>query len=105
LSPGPGEYKILSPKNWTKQSPPTLKFRHGSFFDQDVKFKGSEVSPQKYHPSLNFVKSHRYGNIGIGIGLGEKLNMKLTNTVTPGPGAYNLPSVFDKSRKLKLGIN
>lgn len=87
------------------QSPPSFKFRHGTFFDHDVKYKGSEVSPQKYYPSIKFVKKERFGNISIGMGVGEKLNIKLTNTVTPGPGAYNLPSVFDKTRKNILGIN
>jgi hypothetical protein len=41
----------------------------------------------------------RFKNITFG--KGNKISFK-TNNKVPGPGAYNLPSVFDKSKRKNL---
>jgi hypothetical protein len=64
----------------------------------------SILSPQKYAPNSKLYGDTRYSNIKISLGLGCKTT-GTTNDFIPGPGAYNLPSIFDKSRKYKYALN
>jgi hypothetical protein len=68
-----------------------------------MKYKGDVISPQKYTPSFKFAENKRYDNIKIGIGLGSR--NKSSSMLIPGPGAYNLPSIFDKSKRTKYPLN
>lgn len=68
-----------------------------------MKYKGDVISPQKYAPSFKFAESKRYNDIKIGIGLGSR--NRNSSTLCPGPGAYNLPSIFDKSKRTKYPLN
>ena len=57
-----------------------------------------DVSPMKYLPSRKITESTRYKKNSISLGYGEKIYFK-DRGLTPGPGQYKLPSVFDKSKK------
>lgn len=100
--PSPGDYNILL-KNTTL--PTTLKFRHGLYYEDELKLKCNGVSPQTYTPNYGSVLSSRYNSVKFNI------QQRVTNEVNkeikknPGPGYYNLPSVFDLSRKFKPCIN
>jgi hypothetical protein len=50
------------------------------------------------------VQPNRYHEIGIGSGKRTKSEASgaLTN---PGPGAHNLPSIFDKTLRTKVPLN
>ena len=84
------------------QSPPTFKFRHGYFHEEDMKHRGYDLSPLSYSPSSKCISNTRYNNISISIGARIEKKNKM---ITPGPGQYNLPSVFDKCRKFKYALN
>ena len=101
-TPGPQNY--FPPMDWKKQNPLTMKFRHGFYYDEEMKYKGAVISPQKYQPKYKSTDNTRFQNIKIGIGLGNKTWGK-SETLTPGPGEYNLPSIFDKKRKFKYALN
>lgn len=57
----------------------------------------------KYLPERKSVELTRYKNYGIGIGFGQRSNENIK--VSPGPGDYNLPSIFKKGRQGKYPIN
>jgi len=60
----------------------------------------------KYLPSTKVVQATRYNTYGIGIGLGKRSQDQYNNMkVTPGPGNYNLPSLFEKRLQGKYPIN
>jgi hypothetical protein len=101
-TPGPQNY--FTPLQWKKQNPLTLKFRHGFYYDDEMKYKGPVLSPQKYKPNFKTIEGTRYQNIKISIGLGAKSSMCNSNK-SPGPGDYNLPSIFDLKRKNKYALN
>jgi len=101
-TPGPQNY--FTPIQWKKQNPLTLKFRHGFYYDEEMKYKGPVLSPQKYKPNFSTIEATRYQNIKISIGVGSKSSM-LNNNKSPGPGDYNLPSIFDLKRKNKYALN
>lgn len=88
---------------WFKKSPVTIKSRHGLYYDEDIQQKKFTVSPQKYNPSRKIIEASRFKNIGIGIGLGSKINLIANNN--PGPGHYVLPSCFDLKRRTKIPLN
>lgn len=98
--PGPADYN-LGIKNSTL--PTTLKFRHGFFYEDEFKSKKYQISPQAYTPHDKFVLPSRYDKLKFGTESRGSINQTKSNY--PGPGYYNLPSVFDKSRKYKLAIN
>jgi hypothetical protein len=83
------------------------------FYDEDIQKSKHCVSPQKYNPSQRIVENWRYNNITFGIGgrspndNASKINLviKLAMRLNPGPGTYNLPSVFDRNRKTKIPLN
>jgi hypothetical protein len=102
--PGPTDYKITS--KWLKTSPITIKSRKFMYYEEDIKKRSHCISPQKYNiKDNNFMKNSRFLNIGIGIGLGYRSWSKMYSNNIPGPGQYNLPSVFDKNRKFKYALN
>jgi hypothetical protein len=100
-NPGPGQY---SPLNKQSALPTSLKFRHGFFYDEELKSKKYQISPQKYNPSIAAVKQSRFSSIKFS--KEERLSKdKNSSFQNPGPGYYNLPSVFDLKRKHKPSIN
>ena len=99
--PGPGAY---NEKNLKKVGniPILLKFRHGFFYDDDLKKKKATVSMQKYKPMFNLVERNRFN--GITFGIGDRPNMHVVNRF-PGPGAYMVPGNFDRGYRGKLPLN
>jgi hypothetical protein len=83
------------------------------FYDIDFAKQKHCVSPQKYFPSTRSTENLRYSRIGFGYGDRNAIECKylfITNNILakynfPGPGSYNLPSVFDKTRKNKVPLN
>jgi hypothetical protein len=60
----------------------------------------------KYLPSRKCTENNRYKTYGIGIGFGKRSQDQFNSTKSyPGPGNYNLPSLFDKRLQGKLPIN
>jgi hypothetical protein len=88
-----------------RQNPVTIIPRRSLYYDDEAKQKGHTLSPQKYKPDTNIVQNKRFIDIGIGIGIGKKSWGKMTLNNIPGVGSYNLPSIFDKSRKYKYALN
>ena len=102
-NPAPNNYTtVKNLENLYGKIPIILKFRNGFFYDDDLKKKKFTVSMQKYHPKFNFVQKERFKNITFGIGKRQPL---YSNTKTPGPGSYNIPSFCDRGLKGKLVIN
>ena len=99
-NPGVGSYNL---KNSDKfgNIPITMKFRHGFYYDDEMKKKKATVSMQKYSPRFNYIKINRYQ--GAGIGLGPRTNMAKERS--PGPGEYKVPRIFDRGVKNDLVIN
>jgi len=84
------------------------------FIDKDIQESKHCISPQKYLPNTRQEQITRFTNISFGFGprssseiRGKLININLivANLYNPGPGAYNLPSVFDKSRKIRVPLN
>lgn len=100
--PAPGDYNIIS-KNTTL--PTTLKFRHGLYYDDELKLKGHCLSPQAYSPSIVFTHPSRYKEIKFSCQQRIAGEISKEQKNMPGPGQYNLPSVFDLKRKYKPSIN
>lgn len=63
------------------------------------------ISPQTYAPSTKLNQNRRYLDIGIGLGIGQKFSKKSPQLKFPGVGDYNLPSIFDKTRRTKYPLN
>ena len=63
-----------------------------------------DVSPMKYLPKRKTTEGTRYKKYGIGIGYGKKSGDNFRK-VTPGPGDYNLPSLFKKGLQGKYPMN
>jgi hypothetical protein len=99
VNPGPGLYNFKS--SWD-QHQVSITPRRGMYYDENVKQFGS-VSPQKYNPNTKPIENGRYAKIGIGYG--KKYWDIMGNGKNPGVGSYNIPSSFDRSRKLKMPIN
>jgi hypothetical protein len=97
-NPGPGMYDVKTPNNLHRAA--SLTFRKGMYYDEGMKEKNS-VSPQKYNPNTKPIENGRFSKVGIGIGE-KRWNLIGKN---PGVGEYDIPSSFDKSRKLKMPIN
>lgn len=100
--PCPGDYNINLKDT---KLPLTLKFRHGLYYDDELKLKGHCISPQAYTPKINYTLPTRFNNIKFGT------EQRIVNDVrkdlknNPGPGCYNLPQIFDLKRKRKPPIN
>ena len=98
--PGVGSYNL---KNQDKigNFPITLKFRHGFYYDDEMKMKKATVSMQRYSPKYNYIKINRYK--GAGIGYGQRYS--LSSEKGPGPAEYKIPRLFDRGVKKDLVIN
>jgi hypothetical protein len=99
IYPGPGTYNIID--KWTDR-PVSICQRRNFYFDENLK-SSQAVSPQKYSPNIDVMVSKRYDKIGIGYG--KRLWQSIKKDSTPGVGSYNLPSIFDRTRKMKMPIN
>lgn len=84
------------------------------FYDLDIAKQKHCVSPQKYLPSTKSLENLRFTKIGFGYGErskndgGKKFYFIFQfsgKNFVPGPGTYNLPSVFDKKRRMKIPLN
>ena len=81
--PGPGTYNPHSPLGTR-----SLKF---SFTSRNIKEKRCDSPPPNtYNPCFNLVTKANYKNIGFGIGD----RSKTPRNDSPGPGTYELPSIF-----------
>ena len=91
--PGPANYDTS--RNFNISIPPTLKFRHSLYYEEDIKQKKHCISPQTYFPDHHKVQNNRFEQIKF---LKGKKNSVLGNINTkafPGPGTYNLPGIFE----------
>jgi hypothetical protein len=60
----------------------------------------------KYLPNRNFTEKTRYKSFGIGMGYEKRFNDPCNSMKNiPGPGNYNLPSLFEKRIQGKYPIN
>lgn len=80
-----------------------LKSRHGFFYDEDLKKKQFCVSPQLYHINYRQTSNLRFSQLSFG--KGTKHHYLDSRKSYPGPGSYNLPSIFDKSLRTKPALN
>jgi hypothetical protein len=72
--------------------------------DIDLSYKKHCISPQKYLPSTKIQQNLRYTNIGFG--KGNRVASDNTSVKQfPGPGTYDLPSIFKKSISKKVPLN
>lgn len=63
-----------------------------------------DVSPMKYLPSTKIVDNSRYKKNSISFGFGERpFNKQIS--ISPGPGDYTIPCVFDRSRNGRIPMN
>lgn len=99
-TPGPGAYELMKPPTFGI-IPITVKSRQGFFYDWDLKKKKYTVGMQKYHPIHTLVERRRFN--GVGFGIGERNAWKSNGY--PGPGSYNVPSIFERGLKGKLVLN
>ena len=88
--PGPGAYEIVQPIG---KHAPKISFRARHV---DVRYSESP-SPHAYSPSLLPTGAFR----GIGFGFGGREFMKNVTSDSPGPGCYDLASIFAATPKKK----
>jgi len=102
--PGPTDYNNNNAE-WYKKTPCSMKFRKDFFYIDDVK-KSHNVSPMKYLPKTKMTENNRFRNNSISFGIGLR-NYEIIEAMDkiPGPGRYNLPSVFDKLKTGKIPLN
>ena len=93
--PGPSDYKVTSKRTTL---PVTLKFRHGFYYEDDLKNKGYAISPQAYEPTLKFIGTNRFKSVKFGSE--ERCGVIGKGNINPGPGQYNLPGICDKYKKM-----
>ena len=63
-----------------------------------------DVSPMKYLPSTKIVDSSRFKKHSISFGYGIRPILK-DRDVSPGPGDYKLPNVFDRNKNGRIPMN
>ena len=97
------EDKLIEIKEVEKYGniPISIKFRHGFYYDDEMKKKKATVSMQAYTPKYNYIKINRYKGAGIGFGQRNTLAPK----IGPGPGEYKIPRIFERGVKKDLAIN
>jgi len=82
-----------------------MKFRKSYFYEDESK-QLHDVSPMKYLPTRKLTQGSRYQTYGISLGLGKRSQDQFNSgKLLPGPGYYNLPSLFDKRLQGKIPIN
>lgn len=81
-----------------------MKFRNMYFYEDGLKFM-HDVSPMKYLPNTKLTENNRYRKYSISFGKGLRSYEAFDSQKTPGPGNYNLPSVFDKRKTGRAPIN
>jgi len=95
--PGPGAYfetrKYDAPPEFAPDKPKYTVCKKGKMFNERI----TEISPGAiYDNKYSLVEGTRFGT-GTGFGYGQKSDFsKLAHKENPGPGAYKLPSIFDK---------
>eukprot|EP01017_Pseudomicrothorax_dubius_P048068 TRINITY_DN8694_c0_g4_i1.p1 TRINITY_DN8694_c0_g4~~TRINITY_DN8694_c0_g4_i1.p1 ORF type:complete len:243 (-),score=37.15 TRINITY_DN8694_c0_g4_i1:867-1595(-) len=94
--PGPGTYKVRDEigkdKRQSSMSP------RGKMFNE--LFKSFAPPPNTYDPRLEVATPTRFKKISFGVGPRPDINR--SGTKSPGPGAYDLPTLFDtKGKKWK----
>jgi len=94
--PGPGQYdgnkwKII------RDIPFTVKSRVAFFYDIDMKQQKHCISPQKYFPSTKTQEITRFNSTSFG--KVERFKIDASRECVPGPGTYNLPSIFNKKMR------
>ena len=93
--PGPGQYNV-DEEIGSKKKKSTLKSRVKWFTEENL----SEAPPSNYYsPVRSLVEPSRFKNISIGYG--ERSSLAKINDFVPGPGAYKLPSVFDRYGEIR----
>ena len=100
--PAPGDYNIRLKETTL---PTTLKFRHSLFYEDEMKLKSHCISPQAYFPKTHFTSPNRFNNIKFPTQQRNTNEIGKDLKTNPGPGYYNLPSIFDLSRRTKPAIN
>lgn len=94
-----------------KSLPIKLKSRIFYFYDEDLAKQKHCISPQTYLPSTKMEQSWRYTKLSFGKGNRSpsenagKRKLYVAMRHMPGPGTYNIPSVFDKKGKYKVALN
>ena len=102
-NPGPGTYNVIH-SSFIKDNPIVVRSRLEYFYTNDLKRSNPSLSPQNYRPRLDAILSTRFKKIGIGYG--TKMipgNKEVLNN--PGPGAYDIHSVFEEKFRKKIPIN
>ncbi len=99
-TPGVGAYKLKEVEKYGN-IPISIKFRHGFYYDDEMKKKEATVSMQAYTPKYNYIKINRYKGAGIGFGQRNTIAPK----IGPGPGEYKIPRIFERGVKKDLAIN
>ena len=89
--------------DWERQNPCSLKFRKSYFYEHESRLMHN-VSPMKYLPERKLIEKTRFTKYGIGIGLGKR-SFEKSDKRSPGPGDYNLPSLFKKGKQGKYPLN
>lgn len=82
-----------------------MKFRKNYFYEEESK-QLHDVSPMKYLPETKLTENSRFRTYGIGIGYGKRSQDQYNNMkISPGPGDYILPSIFEKRLQGKYPMN
>lgn len=94
-NPGPGSYNVGEDpgKNKLKYS----LYSKGTTFVQMQ--KNDSPASNYYSPSRLLTEASRFRNTTFGFG--NKIDLSKAANGNPGPGAYKLPSVFDKCKRKK----
>ena len=84
--PGPGSYNPYLPLG--EEAPKySLKPR------LNIKFRSKSPGPSNYYPNFRATQTTKYA--GIGFGIGEK--EKHPRYISPGPGSYEIPNIFNNT--------
>jgi hypothetical protein len=60
----------------------------------------------KYLPETKMILNNRFKTYGIGIGYGKRSQDQFNHMkISPGPGDYRLPSIFEKRIQGKYPMN
>ena len=87
--PGPGSYDPYLPlgENAPKYS---IKPR------LNISLRSKSPGPSNYYPNFRATQTTRFAGIGFGIGEKQR-NLKYRKEGNPGPGSYEIPSIFSNT--------